>query len=361
LRIPGGFFCPGNMGVMDSLQSPRNSPTVHDIIEAKSENIMKRIGVLTSGGDAPGMNACVRAVVRYGVSRESEVVGIRRGYHGILEKDFTKLGSRSVANIIHRGGTILETARCEEMKTTEGIKKANEILQEECIEGLITIGGDGTFRGAVALAEAGNIKVIGVPGTIDNDVYGTDYAIGFDTAINTALDAIDKIRDTAGSLQRPFFIEVMGRSRGFIALEVGIAGGAEEILIPESETKIEQLCLDIRRSFKRGKKSFIVIVSEGDEAGGAFSIAQQVWERLRLEYRICVLGHVQRGGSPTARDRVLASKLGAAAVDALIKGMSGYMVGDLKGDIVFTPLRETWEKKKELDNNLLQLGKILAE
>ncbi|HEU65845.1 MAG TPA: 6-phosphofructokinase [Chloroflexi bacterium] len=322
---------------------------------------MKRIGVLTSGGDAPGMNACVRAVVRYGVSRESEVVGIRRGYHGILEKDFTKLGSRSVANIIHRGGTILETARCEEMKTTEGIKKANEILQEECIEGLITIGGDGTFRGAVALAEAGNIKVIGVPGTIDNDVYGTDYAIGFDTAINTALDAIDKIRDTAGSLQRPFFIEVMGRSRGFIALEVGIAGGAEEILIPESETKIEQLCLDIRRSFKRGKKSFIVIVSEGDEAGGAFSIAQQVWERLRLEYRICVLGHVQRGGSPTARDRVLASKLGAAAVDALIKGMSGYMVGDLKGDIVFTPLRETWEKKKELDNNLLQLGKILAE
>ena len=349
------------MGVMDSLQSPRNSPTVHDIIEAKSENIMKRIGVLTSGGDAPGMNACVRAVVRYGVSRESEVVGIRRGYHGILEKDFTKLGSRSVANIIHRGGTILETARCEEMKTTEGIKKANEILQEECIEGLITIGGDGTFRGAVALAEAGNIKVIGVPGTIDNDVYGTDYAIGFDTAINTALDAIDKIRDTAGSLQRPFFIEVMGRSRGFIALEVGIAGGAEEILIPESETKIEQLCLDIRRSFKRGKKSFIVIVSEGDEAGGAFSIAQQVWERLRLEYRICVLGHVQRGGSPTARDRVLASKLGAAAVDALIKGMSGYMVGDLKGDIVFTPLRETWEKKKELDNNLLQLGKILAE
>ena len=361
MRIPGGFFCPGNMGVMDSLQSPRNSPTVHDIIEAKSENIMKRIGVLTSGGDAPGMNACVRAVVRYGVSRESEVVGIRRGYHGILEKDFTKLGSRSVANIIHRGGTILETARCEEMKTTEGIKKANEILQEECIEGLITIGGDGTFRGAVALAEAGNIKVIGVPGTIDNDVYGTDYAIGFDTAINTALDAIDKIRDTAGSLQRPFFIEVMGRSRGFIALEVGIAGGAEEILIPESETKIEQLCLDIRRSFKRGKKSFIVIVSEGDEAGGAFSIAQQVWERLRLEYRICVLGHVQRGGSPTARDRVLASKLGAAAVDALIKGMSGYMVGDLKGDIVFTPLRETWEKKKELDNNLLQLGKILAE
>jgi 6-phosphofructokinase len=321
---------------------------------------MRKIGVLTSGGDAPGMNACIRAVVRCGVSRKLEVVGIRRGYCGILEEDFVKLGSRSVANTIHRGGTILETARCEEMKTKEGIRKANEILQREGIEGLITIGGDGTFRGATALAKAGNVKAIGIPGTIDNDVYGTDNAIGFDTAINTALDAIDKIRDTAESLQRPFFIEVMGRSRGFIALEVGIAGGAEDILIPEVETKIEQLCLNIRRSFKRGKKSTIVIVAEGDEAGGAFSIAQQVWERLRMEYRICVLGHVQRGGSPTAKDRVLASKLGAAAVDALVKGMSGYMVGELKGEIAFTPLRETWEKSKELDSNLLRLVKVLS-
>jgi len=324
------------------------------------EGAMKKIGVLTSGGDAPGMNACIRAVVRCGVARKLEVVGIRRGYRGILEADFVKLGSRSVANIIHRGGTFLETARCEEMKTKDGIKKAVQILQREGIEGLITIGGDGTFRGAAALAEAGNVKVIGVPGTIDNDVYGTDYAIGFDTAINTALDAIDKIRDTAGSLPRPFFIEVMGRNRGFIALEVGIAGGAEAVLIPEVETKIEQLCLDIRRSFKKGKKSSIVIVAEGDEAGGAFSVAQQVWERLKLEYRICVLGHVQRGGSPTARDRVLASKLGAAAVEALVKGMSGYMVGEVNGEITFTPLRETWEKRKELDTNLLQLVKVLA-
>jgi len=321
---------------------------------------MKRIGVLTSGGDAPGMNACIRAVVRYGVSRKLEVVGIHQGYHGLLEGDFIKLGSRSVANIIYRGGTLLETARCEEMKTQAGIRKANEILQREGIEGLITIGGDGTLRGATALAEATNVKVISIPSTIDNDVYGTDYTIGFDTAINTALDAIDKIRDTAGSLQRLFFIEVMGRSRGFIALEVGIAGGAEDILIPEVETKIEQLCLDIKSSFKRGKKSSIVIVAEGDEAGGAFSIAQQVWERLKLEYRICVLGHIQRGGSPTARDRVLASKLGAAAVDALVKGMSGYMVGELKGEIAFTPLRETWEKRKELDSNLLRLVKVLA-
>jgi len=321
---------------------------------------MKKIGILTSGGDAPGMNACIRAVVRCGVSRKLEVVGIRRGFCGILEEDSIKLGNRSVANIIYRGGTILETARCEEMKTEEGIAKANKNLEREGIEGLITIGGDGTLRGATALAETGNVKVISIPSTIDNDVYGTDYTVGFDTATNTALDAIDKIRDTAGSLPRPFFIEVMGRNRGFIALEVGIAGGAEDILIPELQTNIEQLSLDIKRCFERGKKSSIVIVAEGDEAGGAFSIAQQVWERLRLEYRICVLGHIQRGGSPTARDRVLASKLGAAAVDALVKGMSGYMVGELRGEIAFTPLRETWEKKKELDSNLLQLIKVLA-
>jgi 6-phosphofructokinase 1 len=322
---------------------------------------MKKIGVLTSGGDAPGMNACIRAIVRCGTSSELEIVGICRGFCGIFDEDFKNLGSRSVANIIHRGGTILETARCDEMKTRKGIRKANEILERQGIEGLITIGGDGTFRGATALAGAGNLKVIGVPSTIDNDVYGTDHAIGFDTAINTALDAIDKIRDTAGALPRPFFIEVMGRNRGFIALDVGIAGGAENILMPEVETSIEQLCLDIEGAFKRGKKSSIVIVAEGDEAGGALSVAHQVWEKLKLEYRVCVLGHVQRGGSPTARDRVLASKLGAAAVDALINGRSGYMVGELKGDITFTPLRQTWQKRKKLDSNLLRLVKVLAE
>ena len=321
---------------------------------------MKRIGVLTSGGDAPGMNACIRAVVRCGVSRKFEVVGIRRGYCGVLEEDFAKLGSRSVSNIVQRGGTILETARCEGMKADEGIRRANEVLRREGIEGLITIGGDGTFRGAVALAKAGNVKVIGVPGTIDNDVSGTDYTIGFDTATNTALDAIDKIRDTAGSLHRLFFVEVMGKSRGFIALEVGIAGGAEDILIPEVDTEVEQLSLSIRRSVKKGKKSSIVIVAEGDDAGGAFSIAQQVWERLKLEYRVCVLGHVQRGGSPTARDRVLASKLGAAAVNALAKDMTGYMVGELKGEIALTPLRDTWQKKKKLDRYLLRMVKVLA-
>jgi 6-phosphofructokinase 1 len=246
------------------------------------------------------------------------------------------------------------------MKTEQGVRKAVQNLQREGIEGLITIGGDGTFRGASALAEVGDIKVIGIPGTIDNDVYGTDYSIGFDTAINTALDAIDKIRDTAESLQRPFFIEVMGRSRGFIALNVGVAGGAEDILIPETETRIEELCRDIRRNFRRGKKSSIIIVAEGDEAGGVFQIAQQVWERLELDYRVCVLGHIQRGGSPTARDRILASKLGVAAVDALVSGKSGYMVGELKGEMTLTPLRDTWEKRRELDSNLLKLEKVLA-
>jgi 6-phosphofructokinase 1 len=321
---------------------------------------MKRIGVLTSGGDAPGMNACLRAVVRSAADRKLELIGIRRGFSGILEEDFVKLNSRSVSNIIYRGGTFLETARCEEMKTEEGVAKAIEVLGRQGIEGLILVGGDGTFRGGAALAAAGKVKVMGVPGTIDNDVYGTDESIGFDTAINTALDAIDKIRDTAGSLNRLFFVEVMGKSRGFIALEVGIAGGAEDIVIPETPTKIERLCVDIRRSFKKGKKSFIVVVAEGDEAGGAFSIAQQAWERLKMDYRVCILGHVQRGGSPTAKDRVLATKLGATAVDALAGGMSGYMVGELAGQVAFTPLRETWEKKKELDSNLLHLVKVMS-
>jgi len=321
---------------------------------------VKKVGVLTSGGDAPGMNACIRAVVRCAARYKLEVIGIQRGYCGLLERDFVRLTPRSVANTIQRGGTFLETGRCEEMKTEDGVNKAVQVLRKEGIEGLILIGGDGTFRAGLALAKAGDIKVIGIPGTIDNDVYGTDYAIGFDTAVNTALEAIDKIRDTAGSLQRPFFVEVMGRNRGFIALDVGIAGGAEDILIPETETKIEQLCSNIRRNFKKGKKSSIVVVAEGDEAGGVFQVAQQVWERLRLDYRVCVLGHIQRGGSPTARDRILASKLGAAAVDALAEDKSGFMVGELNGEIALTPLEETCTKRKTMDSSLLQLMRILA-
>ena len=321
---------------------------------------MKKIGVLTSGGDAPGMNACIRAVVRCAAKYKLEVIGIQRGYSGLLEKDFIGLTPRSVANTIQRGGTFLGSARCEEMKTKEGVNKVVQVLRKEGIEGLILIGGDGTFRGGVALTKAGDIKVIGIPGTIDNDVYGTDYAIGFDTAVNTALEAIDKIRDTAGSLQHLFFVEVMGKDRGFIALDVGIAGGAEDILIPETKTKIEQLCLHIRRNFKKGKKSNIVVVAEGDEAGGVFQVAQQVWERLRMDYRVCVLGHVQRGGSPTARDRILASKLGAAAVGALAEGKAGFMVGELGGEIALTSLEEAYTKRKRMDSSLLQLMRILA-
>lgn len=321
---------------------------------------MDRIGVLTSGGDAPGMNACLRAVVRYGCSRGVQVVGIRRGFAGLLESDFVELGPRSVANLIHRGGTFLETARCERMKTAQGIRQGVQALSDGGIGGLIVIGGDGTFRGATELAGAGGCKVIGIPGTIDNDVYGTDYSIGFDTATNTAMDAIDRIRDTAESLQRPFFVEVMGRHSGAIALDVGVAGGAEDILIPETETKIEELCLKMKEDFKRGKRSSIIVVAEGDEAGGVFGVAQQVWERLRLEYRVTILGHVQRGGSPTVKDRILASKLGAAAIQALLEGKSEFMVGELGGKITLTPLKDTWSKRKELDQKLLELVKVLA-
>jgi len=202
--------------------------------------------------------------------------------------------------------------------------------------------------------------VIGIPCTIDNDVYGTDYAVGFDTAVNTALEAIDRIRDSCQSLQRPFFVEVMGRSRGFIALDVGMAGGAEDILIPETETDVERLCRDIKASFERGKKCLIIVVAEGDEAGGVFRVADQVWQRLNLDYRVCVLGHIQRGGSPTARDRILAGKLGAAAVDAFMNGMTRQMVGELKGELALTPLSDSWTRQKQLDSNLIDLIKVLA-
>jgi len=330
--------------------------------EMKSSNInnLNKVGILTSGGDAPGMNACIRAIVRCAANHGINTVGIKRGYAGVLKKDFIELHPRAVANIIQRGGTILGTARCEEMKTKAGLTKAVEVLSKNHIDALITIGGDGTFRGAVALAESGGIKIIGIPGTIDNDVYGTDYTIGFDTAVNTALDAIDKIRDTAGSLQRPFFIEVMGKSRGFIALDVGIAGGAEDILIPETPTNIEELSQEIESNFKKGKKSSIIVVAEGDDSGGVYRVAQQVWERLKLEYRICVLGHIQRGGSPTARDRILASKLGVSAVEALVNSQSGYMVGEHNGQTTFTSLEDTWKKSKKLDTKLLKMLKVLA-
>jgi len=320
---------------------------------------MKRIGILTSGGDAPGMNACIRAAVRTALANNLEILGIRRGYAGLIEGDVLALDRKSIANIIHQGGTMLETSRSPEFTTTEGRAKAIKVLEGAAIEGLILLGGDGTFRGGTFLANEFNVSIIGVPTTIDNDVYGTDYTIGFDTAVNTALEAIDRIRDTAMSHERLFFVEVMGHHTGFIALESGIAGGAEETIIPEADNT-DELWTRLRESFEQGKKSAIVVVAEGDQPGHTFTIAEQVKDKLKIESRVCILGHVQRGGSPTARDRVLASNLGAAAVSALLKGKNGYMVGEVKNEIVYTSLADTWEKKKALSPRLEELASLLS-
>jgi len=321
---------------------------------------MKMIGVLTSGGDAPGMNAAIRAVVRCGAAYGYGVLGIRRGYAGLLDGEMVELGPRSVANIIHRGGTILGTARCEEMKTPAGLKKATARLGEFGIEGLVAIGGDGTFRGAQALSELTSVSVVGMPGTIDNDLYGTDSTIGFDTAVNTATEAIDRIRDTAEAHQRLFFVEVMGRTRGFIALNVGVAGGAEEVLVPEVKTDLTVLKESIQSQLAAGKRASIVIVAEGDDAGRAFEVAAKVGSGLGVDYRVCVLGHVQRGGAPTANDRLLASRLGAGAVRALAEGRSSVMIGQIGGKVAETPFAEAWSRQKGIDMDLLQLMKTLA-
>ncbi len=321
---------------------------------------MKKIAVLTSGGDAPGMNACVRAVVRYGIASGMEVVGIRHGYLGLIGGDMIPLDPRSVAHILERGGTFLESSRCEEMKTSAGLRKAIDKLENAGIEGLITIGGDGTFRGAAALARESKVKIVGVPGTIDNDVYGTDYTIGFDTAVNTALESIDKIRDTAESHGRLFFVEVMGRNSGFIALAVGIAGGADEILVPEIHTDLQVLIARLKYHLAAGKTSSMVVVAEGDIPGGARTIADKIGGLIGMDYRVVSLGHVQRGGSPTANDRILASELGAAAVDTLANGGNACMVGKIGMEIVLTPLEETWTRHKELDIKKMHMLQILA-
>jgi 6-phosphofructokinase 1 len=321
---------------------------------------MKRIGILTSGGDAPGMNACIRAAVRAAAAVDVEVLGIRRGYNGLIRNEMSVLDRKSVANIIQRGGTILETSRCPEFKTPEGRARAVRVLEEERITGLLLLGGDGTFRGGALLADECDVSIVGVPTTIDNDVYGTDYTIGFDTAINTALEAIDRIRDTALSHERLFFVEVMGHHTGFIALESGIAGGAEEMIIPEAPLSSEELCAKLKEAFKRGKRSAIVVVAEAKQPGYSFQIAQEVKKNIDVESRVCILGHVQRGGSPTARDRVLASSLGSAAVKALLNGKSGCMVGEINNEISYTPLRDTWEKKKTLSKRLEKLAGLLA-
>jgi 6-phosphofructokinase 1 len=320
---------------------------------------MKRIGVFTSGGDAPGMNAAIRAVVRMAVYHDIEVYGIQYGYRGLINGDFFELKSRSVSNIIQRGGTILRTARSKDFMTSEGRKKAFDNVQELGVEGLIGIGGDGTFKGLSTFMEEFPVKVIGVPGTIDNDLYGTDYTIGFDTAVNTALGTIDRIRDTAEAHERLFYVEVMGRDAGFIAVDVGIASGAEYIVIPETETNIEEL-REMLVHYRKDKSSAIIIVAEGDEEGNAFEIAHKVKDTAGYDFRISVIGHVQRGGSPTARDRVLASKLGAAAVEKLKEGKSGIMVGEINLEISEIPMSETWKKHKEISPRLLELARILS-
>jgi 6-phosphofructokinase 1 len=322
---------------------------------------MKNIGILTSGGDSPGMNACIRAAVRAALYHDLDIIGILRGYEGLIHGNVRSLDRYAVANIIQQGGTILGTARSEEFRTVEGRKKAISSLEEAEIEGLILIGGDGTFRGGTLLSQECGVKIIGVPGTIDNDCYGTDYTIGFDTAVNTALEAIDRIRDTAASHDRLFFVEVMGRHTGFIAMESGIGGGVEEFIIPEVPMDTEELCLRLERNFKAGKRSAIVIVAEGDQPGDSFRIAQQVKERTNFDSRVCVLGHIQRGGSPTVRDRVLASRLGISAVQALVEGRTGVMVGEVDRDISLTPLQDTWEKKKEIHPCLTDMLRYLSD
>ncbi|HGY09589.1 MAG TPA: 6-phosphofructokinase [Oceanithermus profundus] len=322
---------------------------------------MKRIGVYTSGGDAPGMNAALRAVVRWTAAHEVEVIGIRRGYAGMIEGEFVPLAPRDVANIIQRGGTILRTARSQAFMEPQGRAQAAERLAEAGVQGLVAIGGDGTFRGAIKLNQEHRIPVVGVPGTIDNDLYGTDFTIGFDTAVNTALDAIDRIRDTAASHERVFFIEVMGRHAGFIALDVGLAGGAEVIALPEIPTGPEEIAEQIRLSEAKGKHSSIIVVAEGAYPGGADTLMKAAQQIHSFEGRVTVLGHIQRGGSPTARDRVLASRLGAAAAETLVSGTSGVMLGEVEGEVTLTPLAEAVERKKLIAKDLYELAGVLAE
>jgi 6-phosphofructokinase 1 len=320
----------------------------------------KTIGVLTSGGDSSGMNAAVRAVVRTGIYHGNTIFGIKRGYEGLIDGDIEELSLSSVSNIIKYGGTVLLTARCKEFFTKEGRSKAYDNLKKYGIDSLIVIGGDGSFRGLHELINEYDIQGIGVPGTIDNDLYGTDYTIGFDTAVNTALEAIDKIRDTATSHSWLFIVEVMGRNSGYIGLYTGIGGGAEEILIPETDSDIEELCKKLEAGHRRGKKSSIIVVAEGDEAGNAFEIKKKIETLVDWDIRVSVLGHQQRGGSPTAFDRLLASRLGYEAVLAVMKGENDKMIGLIHDTVTLTPLEETWMRKKGIDESYIKMAEILA-
>ncbi len=319
-----------------------------------------KIGVLCSGGDSPGMNACIRAVVRTGIYYGMEVYGIMRGYSGLIEDDIIKMESRSVANIIQRGGTILKTARSKEFLTQEGRKKAYDNLRKRGIEGLVILGGDGSFRGAQIFSNEFEIACIGVPVTIDKDIAGTDFTIGFDTAVNTAVEAIDKIRDTADSHDRLFVIEVMGRDAGYIALHSGIATGAENILIPERKTDLEAIVLSLQEKEKRKKLVNLIVVAEGDEFGGT-ELAKLIMERLpMMETRLCILGHIQRGGSPTCFDRLIASRMGYSAVECLTEGRHNVFVGIVNNKMHYIPLNEAVKKKQRISEEWMRIVKILA-
>ena len=320
---------------------------------------VNRIGVVTAGGDAPGMNAAIRAVVRSAIHNGLEVIGFERGYAGLIEGLARPLKARSVSGIINLGGTILKTRRCEKMKTQEGIEKAAENLKKHRIDGLVAIGGDGTFRGASKLYEASGIPIIGIPATIDNDVSGTDTTIGFDTAVNTALSAIDKIRDTATSHERIFVVEVMGRKRGFLALEVGLAGGAEIILIPEVKFSMEEVCEKVRSAHKTGKTSEIIVMAEG--AGDSRKVAKHIAEETGYQVRLTVLGYIQRGGNPTAKSRILASQFGYHAVELLLRGEKKRMVGIQNGKIRSVDLDYSWRVWKNIDLEKYRIAGILSK
>lgn len=321
----------------------------------------KKIGIMTSGGDSPGMNAAVRAAVRTAIYYGIEVYGIRRGYQGMIEGDIFKMETTDVSNIIQRGGTILKTARSKEFMTDEGMKKAYDQLQEHGIEALVMIGGDGTFRGAVNFFKKYTIPAIGMPGTIDKDLAGTDYTIGYDTAVNTAVEAIDKIRDTAEAHDRLFIIEVMGRDAGYIALNSGIACGAEDILIPETKTNIEEVLTRIGDDERRKKTVHILVVAEGDDFGKAEDLHKAISERYpNKDVRSTILGHIQRGGSPTFADRVLASRLGYASVKALMEGKTQMMAGVINDKVVYTPFEEVVKQNATMNADMLEMVRVLA-
>lgn len=321
---------------------------------------MKRIAVLTSGGDSPGMNAAIRAVVRCAHFSGLEVWGVMRGYRGLMEGAFEKLVPRSVSNIIQRGGTILKTSRHGDFRAQKGLRQAAHQLDSREIDGLVAIGGNGTYGGALDLSKVWKGRIITLPGTIDNDLYGTDSTIGYDTAVNTALEAIDKIRDTADAHERFFLIEVMGRHAGFIALDVAISGGAEEVLIPEKKEPIAALGRRLVASEKCGKLSNILIVAEGSAHGGAFETAKKLRAITGHDYRVVVLGHMQRGGSPTAADRILASDLGCFAVEQLMRGKTGVAAGRRNGRLVLTPLKEAIHRNKQISPHLLRILPVLS-